>query len=162
MGVIDLNARLTALEKKVDDGGGEVIDQIEAAVTSLESDVSDLQDAVTPVRTTVTELANGTLDTTNGGVYYEKIGYTVHMHVAVTGLTRQSVTELFTLPETLKPECPIRAIGSAAAELDGNYAFIAISASNGKAYAFTNDTACIGEVWYTLPVPSEETTPAEE
>lgn len=43
MGVIDLDARVKKLE--AEQGGGAVIDQLEAAVTALEGDVEDLQDA---------------------------------------------------------------------------------------------------------------------
>lgn len=68
-------------------------------------------DMTTLVTTTVTTLTNGTSNSGSGGVYYERWGHQVHVHVAVTGITANTNTTIFTLPSALQPSTIIFALG---------------------------------------------------
>jgi hypothetical protein len=128
MGVIDLNARVKALEEN--SGNSAEIDQIEAAVTALEEtvngdgdtdlglvgDVADLQEdvgelqtavsGITPVsyaKTTISSVKTGTILSNRGGCYYETYGKLVHIHLAISGVSSGSLVSLYDIPSAIAP-----------------------------------------------------------
>lgn len=147
MGVIDLNNRVAAIEKELEGGaGGEVIDQLEAAVTALE-------EAAIPIRTVVSELTNGTAYDDFGGVYYETLGNLVHVHVAVSGLTTNTSAVIFTVPEELAP------VGSASTAVGVSQQYFGdsltlckgrVSASDRNVSVYSNGTYAIIEFYYMI------------
>jgi len=62
---------------------------------------ADILATVTP--TNITTLTNGTPYSSNGGCWYYKIGTRVHVHLAVSGLSANSSTNLYTMPSGYRP-----------------------------------------------------------
>jgi len=147
MGVIDLGKRVSAIEKELEGGaGGEVIDQLEAAVTALEENA-------TPARTVVTELTNGTAYDDFGGVFYEKLGNLVHVHVSVSGVTTNTNTVIFTMPEELRPTgATCSAVGVSQQYFSDSLTLCKgrVSASDGNVSVLSNGTYAIIEFYYII------------
>lgn len=146
MGVIDLNARVRALEKLDRSYYPEEFDALSATVTSIDGQINGeggIDDTVTALNTAVngtgglddrvetietydTELEKNlkwqrytfhqvlendvASNSSLGGCYFEQIRNMVHMHVAITGLTANTLTQIFTIPDTLSDYRPRGAI----------------------------------------------------
>lgn len=59
--------------------------------------------AIDYVEIEITSLTNGTIDTSRGGCWYAKYGNVIHLHLAVSGLTPETTTNVFTMPEAFRP-----------------------------------------------------------
>lgn len=116
-GVIDqLEAAVTDLEETIN-GDGETDLGLVGDVAALEEtvngdgetsfglvgDVAALKTGGTPVRTAVTTLTSGSVYSAYGGVYYERLGNLIHVHVAASGVSSSNVSAIFTLPEAIRP-----------------------------------------------------------
>lgn len=144
MGVIDLDKRVKKLEQ--DETGGAELDQLEAAVTALEENA-------TPERTVVTNLTNGTAYDDFGGVFYEKLGNLVHVHVSVSGVTTNTNTVIFTMPEALRPTgATCSAVGVSQQYFSDSLTLCKgrVSASDGNVSVLSNGTYAIIEFYYIL------------
>ncbi len=147
MGVIDLGKRISAIEKELEGGaGGEVIDQLEAAVTALE-------EAAVPTKTAVTTLLNGcTAYADAGGVYYETMGSLVHVHLSVYDANGVSKSvKVFELPEGVRPATQIEVIGGG----DETFANATKQARlkispDGSVYKFSNGAYGIGDLFFMI------------
>lgn len=151
MGVIDLNARVTALEKNA--GNSQEIDQIEADLTALEGTVEALE---TPEKTAVTEIATGlTISESAGGVYYEVLGKLVHVHLAAEGFTSNTRTTAFTIPSAVRPDTAIFASGYAGPGTGSNkYPSFMIITTDGNVDIITPTASSFIDAVYVLPAPT--------
>lgn len=146
MGVIDLNARVTELEKY----SGEQIDDLEAAVTALENLNSYSHVPMDE------ELPEGIASMTEHypGCYYEIVGRLVHVAVNVEGLTATLATELFTLPEEIRATYTTWGCGVGGAS--GKFSTIS-TGNSGKVMITSEDTKAHADLFYVL-VPDDQPT----
>ena len=144
MGVIDLNARVTELEKY----GGEQIDQLEASVTALEN--LNIYSHV-PMDD---ELPEGITSMTDHypGCYYEIVGQLVHVAVNVEGLTATLSTEIFTLPEAVRAKYTTWGCGVGGAV---NKSSVISTGDSGKVMVTSEDTKAHADLFYVL-VPNDQ------
>ena len=75
------------------------------------STIDKIMSDLTVVRQTFTPTA-GSNYSGYGGCYYETYGKIVHVHIGVSGLTSNTVTTVYTMPNTLKPYSMIVSHGS--------------------------------------------------
>lgn len=99
MGVIDLNARVTALEQN--GAGGEELDQLEAAVTAIENDLTVTTTDITADLETLPEdvEASALLQT------YGKI-VLLSVRAQNAGASAASNFKLYEIPESIQPVAP--------------------------------------------------------
>ena len=141
MGVIDLNARVKALEHLDRSYYPEEFDQLSAEVTAIDNQINGdggIDDTVTALGTTVTslgttvtalnayakttiELPEGlTAEADYGGCYLESIGKLRHAHVALSGVTANTNTTIVAIASGDRPDGQVYAIGLAGAIADGH------------------------------------------
>lgn len=177
MGVVDLNARLTALEKTVaDDPTGTVIDQLEAAVTDLEETVNgdgetdlglvgDVAALQTATAVTKADLTPETGSAGTGGCFYVVCGNLVYIHLNLTGLTSGTTyNRIADVPEAIYPAATVVALGTGA-EPSTDVARAIVSSTNGRITVVSSTTTAIVDIMYLIPPAApapEEETPAEE
>ena len=171
MGVIDLNARVRALEKLDRGYYPETIDQIESAITALENAVTGeggLADDVETLQTAVASLQDGekwqrvyfnqvlendvTANTSLGSTYFEYSDNIVHMHIGVDNVPANTLTQIFTIPDAYsayRPAKVIFATGWGGASTDYNFAQIQLL-SNGKLSVKSDKTTIRADFVYTV------------
>lgn len=93
---------------------------------------------VTPI---VPTLDTGTHYATFGGCYYYKIGYRVHVHIGVSGLTSGTTADLWYMPEGYRPYANVSVVGTGSSMT--NYGRLRIS-TTGRVYINANAAnACV-------------------
>lgn len=93
---------------------------------------------VTPI---VPTLDTGSHYSTFGGCYYYKIGYRVHVHIGVSGLTSGTTADLWYMPEGYRPYANVSVVGTGSSMT--NYGRLRIS-TTGRVYINANAAnACV-------------------
>lgn len=155
MGVIDLNARVTALENNAGSGGGGGdIDALEAAVTALENEVSPWTYAP---KTTITTLTKGEPYADGGGCYYRVLGNLVQLHMAITGTTNSSVNTVYTLPAAVRPLYEVAVAGVAGTLNSSDYSLWTIGSDGVVKVRGTNAYVRLDCVYFIAPEAAPET-----
>lgn len=88
--------------------------QLAAVNSGITADNLAVNDAsvlcpVTPITPT---LDNGSHSSAHGNCWYYKIGYRVYIHIGVTGLTSNTTTALWTLPQGYRPHSMVGNVGT--------------------------------------------------
>lgn len=143
MGVIDLNARVKALEEGEEALGGS-LDTLDASLTSLENDVDDLTKAV------FTKIEPTESDTWGGFVRFEKIGNLVIAIVKITSgvPTDGAAKEYVTIPEGWEPALDI--VAPSATNLGGMDGWLKASSAGKISTSKTNKSSVFGQIVWTI------------
>lgn len=156
MGVIDLDARV----KKLEQGGGAVgpeIDQLEAAVTSLENTVDGL---IEDVSDKITVHEGITMNPEDLYIRAYRIGNVVYLAAiaSITGGSQTQGTEyaIFDVDSTITPEKTVSAYcsGQSAAVSRVN-----VSSVSSTILVTAGNFARFEVFWFVAPAPSPEPTP---
>lgn len=141
MGVIDLNARVKALEQLDRSYYPEEFDQLSSEVIAIDNQINGdggIDDTLTALGSTVTSLG-GTVKALNsyakttvelpegltsepdyGGCFIESIGKIRHAHIALSGLTANTNTTIVAIAAADRPDGTVYTIGLAGAIADGH------------------------------------------
>ena len=113
---------------------------------NLKKLLAKLVQQVTPVRTEFTP-SSGVADTSAGKCYYEVLGKLVHVHVALTGLTVNTQTALYTLPAGVRPRHRMTTIGSCGHITYRSYVMLQTS---GALAVYSQEDNTMADLFYTI------------
>ena len=156
---------VTALNTAVNGEGG-----LDDRVETLESYNTSLETGLKWQRYNFNQVlengvaSNGTL----GGCYMEATRNTVHIHFAITGLTANATTQIFTIPDTLsalRPRGFILGLGYCGTFGTDESPCEVRLLSNGKLSVRSSTTDARAEIWYPVGAfnqPTQDLTPPPE
>jgi hypothetical protein len=115
--VASVNGKTGAVNLSASDVGAQdalTAAQLAAVNSGISADNLAVNDAsvlcpVTPITPT---LDNGSHSSAHGNCWYYKIGYRVYIHIGVTGLTSNTTTALWTLPQGYRPHSMVGNVGT--------------------------------------------------
>ena len=99
--------------------------------------------------TIITTLNNGTIDTTRGGCFYIRYGKVIYMHFAVKDLTAETTTNVYTMPESLRPP-HIIAFGTGIGADRTTNSSLSVGAATGTCNLWSESTTAVVDLIYIV------------
>lgn len=100
-----------------------------------------------PIKTVFTP-SSGSSYAGYGGCYYEVYGKLVHIHLGISGLTANTGTVVYCMPEYLRPSSLVIAQGTSGSV--GSQVIVELSSTNGNLLVSPSSTYCGADIYYII------------